>query len=201
MQDSVSKEISKYLDSVKAHLGHLPPGERQAVLDNLELQIADVVRQRLGSQPPTADDVRAVISEMDPPESFGSGDSTSSVPRISTAYLRNVILMLVGGFLMTSCAVGVRWFLPLTNIVNRLTGGSKAASHEDYGWLGIAAGMVAFLMSLTALAGSARAVKRDRPRRWLWIALIVIAANLVLGQFALFAFIGPRMADLMRDLK
>lgn len=112
MQDSVSKEINEYLRTAGKHLSHLPKAERQAVLDNLELQITDTLKQRLGSQEPTADDVRAVISEMDAPESFESNDEPGYAPRmrllrrlmVASAIMfgAGLLLMFVSAFLQIS---------------------------------------------------------------------------------------------------
>lgn len=104
VQDNVRREISEYLNSVKHHLAHLSERERQAVLDNLELQIRDTLKQRLGSQAPAIDDVRAVISEMDAPESFGSEDEPRYAPRM--LFLRKLIksaAILLGASVLLMC--------------------------------------------------------------------------------------------------
>jgi hypothetical protein len=110
MQGSVSKEISEYLNSVKSHLSHLSPGERQAVLDNLELQITDTLKQRLGAESPTLDDVRAVISEMDPPENFGRNDELryGSRMRLLRKLMVTAAVMFGVGLLLTFVSAFLR---------------------------------------------------------------------------------------------
>ena len=70
--DKAVKGIYEYLFNVRNRLGHLPNDESSAIIDNLELQIHEALESRCKNSEPTADDVNAVLLEMDPPEAFGS---------------------------------------------------------------------------------------------------------------------------------
>jgi hypothetical protein len=70
MKNSTDREIRDYLNQVKRNVRHLPSARRDALLSELESHINEALTQRAQSRTPTQDDVRAVIAEMDPPDSF-----------------------------------------------------------------------------------------------------------------------------------
>ena len=198
MPNNADREIRRYLNSVDRHLGHLPPGDRRAVLNNLESHMAEALRQRLQSQPPSADDVRAVIAEMDPPESFDADAGDAAQPRMGAAYLRNSILALVGGLILTAAAEYVL-FRPLVGVVGDLTSGTRSAATGIPGWMSVLVCVTAILVSLAAVALCVYGAVRDRLRRWVWIILAAIGLN-VLYEAAAVAFARPYITMLFRDL-
>lgn len=70
MQTNIDQEIRNYLNQVKQNLGHLPSARRDALLSELESHINDALRQRVKSETPTLADIKAIIAEMDSPDSF-----------------------------------------------------------------------------------------------------------------------------------
>ncbi len=83
----VRARIDEFLAAVETAMSKsdVSARERQNVLDDLRTQIAEMLAQR-ASQPPGVADVEAVLSELDPPESY-AGDTekkeTESVERCS----------------------------------------------------------------------------------------------------------------------
>ncbi|MBE0634906.1 hypothetical protein IH601_02775 [Candidatus Bipolaricaulota bacterium] len=65
--------IDRYLGRVGSRLAHLDFTERQEVLDGLRAHIRDELTSR-GSNPPSVDDVRAVLASMDDPQSYRVDD-------------------------------------------------------------------------------------------------------------------------------
>jgi hypothetical protein len=65
---AVEKRINHYLDAVRDQLAGLSDDEVDSIIDDLREHIHARL-QALG-EPPTVDHVKAVLAEMDPPESF-----------------------------------------------------------------------------------------------------------------------------------
>jgi len=78
--DEIRDEINTYLDQVRAHLGRLPQEEVRDIVENLENHIHELLRQRAHDQP-TLSDLRAVLAEMDPPESYSAQQDAVPVAR------------------------------------------------------------------------------------------------------------------------
>jgi hypothetical protein len=87
--NTAASAIHDYIQSVADHLCNLPQDQRAAILDNLEAQIHEALTFRCQGAEPAAEDVEAVLAEMDPPEAFeaesakvpgaGSGPTTPGV--------------------------------------------------------------------------------------------------------------------------
>ena len=73
------QEIKRYLEQVAAHLRGLPQDEKQDILENLERHIHDALSRRAEGRPTLAE-LRAVLAEMDPPESYGRTDEDTAKP-------------------------------------------------------------------------------------------------------------------------
>ena len=70
METNINREIRNYLNQVKQNIGHLPTARRETLLNDLESHINEALKQRVKSETPSEEDVKAVIAEMDPPDSF-----------------------------------------------------------------------------------------------------------------------------------
>ncbi len=68
--EEIRAEVAKYLKMVGPHLETACPDEREETLESIEAHIYEALSERAGGQP-TLQDVRAVLAEMDPPESYG----------------------------------------------------------------------------------------------------------------------------------
>ena len=64
--------VQSYLEEVAAHLERMPEREQQDLLRQLESHIHEALQARTGGKDAQASDVEAVLSEMDPPESYGT---------------------------------------------------------------------------------------------------------------------------------
>lgn len=102
MQTNIDQEIRNYLNQVKQNLGHLPSARRDALLSELESHINDALRQRVKSETPTLADIKAIIAEMDSPDSFkqiGNDGARGENPSYALGKLA-LGLSIVGAILM-----------------------------------------------------------------------------------------------------
>lgn len=72
---AVQRCIDDHLDLIDEALrgSGMSRSERQSILDDVQTQILDMLAERTEGDP-TVEDVRAVIAELDPPESYATGD-------------------------------------------------------------------------------------------------------------------------------
>ncbi len=66
----IEEGISRYLEKVASYLRETPPDEADEIIRDLQSHIYDALASRSGAEPTPAD-LEAVLSEMDPPESYG----------------------------------------------------------------------------------------------------------------------------------
>ena len=71
-REQVRARVRTYLKEVAAHLEGMPERERQDLLKQLESHIYEGLQARTEGNDAQASDVEAVLSEMDPPESYGT---------------------------------------------------------------------------------------------------------------------------------
>ncbi len=101
----VQAALDEHLDAVERVLLDvgLSRTERQAICDAIQTQAADMLESR-GIVVPTAEDVRTVVAEMDPPGSYRESAAPASKPaeptRLHPAALWSVILPVAAFLLM-----------------------------------------------------------------------------------------------------
>ena len=118
---------------------------------------------------------------------------------MSTAYLRNTILTLVGAVLM-ACIATAWLFRPLVSVVQSLTSTSSVKPAPAGGeWVATVAVAAGILLSLTAGGLAVAGIGRDRSRQWVW-ALLLAGALLVLAHAVGIAVMAPKFRVLYRDL-
>lgn len=66
--------IDRYLSQVERALAHHDPDERREILDGLRAHVYDELTNRTPSGSPSMDEVRAVLSGMDAPQSYRQQD-------------------------------------------------------------------------------------------------------------------------------
>ena len=73
LDDAVRRCIDEHLDSIEEVLRGtgMARSERQNILDDVETQIVEMLAARTHGRP-TVEDAKAVIAELDPPESYAS---------------------------------------------------------------------------------------------------------------------------------
>jgi len=71
LDDACQRQVDEHLDSIEEVLrdAGMPRSERQNILDDVETQIVEMLSARTQGNP-TVEDVKAVIAELDPPESY-----------------------------------------------------------------------------------------------------------------------------------
>lgn len=115
---------------------------------------------------------------------------------MSKHYLRNTIFLLVGAFVFTSLGMG----LLLQPLLNYLSGGTKIAPTGTSGLSGIAVSIFALLLSVASVAFTAKGIKRDSSRRWVWIVLLIIGIVLLIQAIGLTAM-APMFPEMYKNLK
>ncbi len=70
MDAEANAAIREYLDSVSRHLSALPEAPRAEMLRDIMSHIYDALADRTQGREATLEDVRFVLAEMDPPESY-----------------------------------------------------------------------------------------------------------------------------------
>jgi len=76
----IGEEIRQYLAQVAVHLRKLPEDEQSDILEEVERHIHDALSKRAEGQPTLAE-LKAVLAEMDPPESYGRTDDDTAKPK------------------------------------------------------------------------------------------------------------------------
>jgi len=87
LDDAVRRRVDEHLDSIEEVLRGtgMARSERQNILDDVETQIVEMLAARAHGSP-TVQDVKAVIAELDPPESYapeGQGEQQEEQASIS----------------------------------------------------------------------------------------------------------------------
>jgi len=75
INEQVRAKIKTYLNDVAVHLEGTPAQGRQDLLRQLEAHIHDALEARAGGREAEVPDLEAVLSEMDPPESYGQSQN------------------------------------------------------------------------------------------------------------------------------
>lgn len=155
----VQAVLDEHLDAVERVLldAGLSRTERQAICDEIQTQASDMLESR-GNVAPTVEDVRTVVAEMDPPDSYResavASPAAAEPTRLHPAALWSVILPATAFLLM---------FLP-------------------FGPRGEGAGLTflatAALIAIALGVASIVAVRR-RPRRWRGVGLAAIGICLL----------------------
>jgi parallel beta-helix repeat protein len=70
LPNELAKQVTAHIAEVRKYLGRLPSDERQEILQSVESHIHDALQSRSNGEPTSAL-LKAVIAEMDPPESYG----------------------------------------------------------------------------------------------------------------------------------
>lgn len=83
LPSEVSRRMEEYLGLVEKHLKSRPESARREIIESLRRHIRDALAARAAT--PGPEDVEAVLSEMDPPESFADGDAREAVPSARAA--------------------------------------------------------------------------------------------------------------------
>ncbi len=76
---SIRAPVAEYVGAVQSHLDHVSADERAGILRNVEAHIYEALDRRAGDQA-TSEDLRAVLEEMDPPESYAQADDEGPTP-------------------------------------------------------------------------------------------------------------------------
>lgn len=84
LPDPLAQRIRTYLDDVQRHLAGRPETVRADLRRQIESHICEALRQRAGETPSLAD-LEAVLSEMDPPDSFAAAAAADQPPTPSAA--------------------------------------------------------------------------------------------------------------------
>lgn len=71
MNEQVRAKVKAYLNDVATHLEGMPEQDRRDLLRQLEAHIHDALQARAGDTEAEVLDLETVLSEMDPPESYG----------------------------------------------------------------------------------------------------------------------------------
>ena len=107
--------VQSYLREVAAHLEGVPERERQDLLRELESHIHEALQTRTGGNDARASDVEAVLSEMDPPASYGTGKEghLAGLSRGKLALLISLGSLVVAGLLVLLTGQRVAVWSPL----------------------------------------------------------------------------------------
>ncbi len=100
----IEEGISRYLEKVASYLREAPSDERDEIIRDLQSHIYDALASRSGAEPTLAD-LEAVLSEMDPPESYGppvSGDTDAHPAPTATGPTRSL-----GSWAMAAMIAGI----------------------------------------------------------------------------------------------
>lgn len=165
---SITDAVAAYLGTVADHLGGIPPDEREEILRNVEAHVYDALESRAGAAA-TAEDLQAVLAEMDPPASYAEGRPLPPVPVMSAAPGERrslagwALAMMVGGII-----------LPILVMVAV----SFAKSPGDDAII-VLSGFLAAVMQLTAL-GLAIASWRQRMAK----VVVIIIGLMLLAMLA-----------------
>ncbi len=82
ISNKAQRLVDRYVARVKQALAHHDPAQRQEILDGLRAHIRNELAARGASNPPSIDEVRAVLSGMDAPHTFSQDDEVEASIRI-----------------------------------------------------------------------------------------------------------------------
>ena len=116
LNHEIVEEIKRYLAQVAAHLKELPGDEQAGILDDVERHIHDALARRTGGHP-TLPELRAVLAEMDPPESYATRErqtaqTTSERPNLGAIALCVSLGSLLASGLVLVLARGLDIWIP-----------------------------------------------------------------------------------------
>jgi len=77
MNEHVRVKVKAYLNNVAARLEGMPEQDRQELLRQIEAHIHDALEAKAGDKEAEVMDLETVLSEMDPPESYGQSQNRS----------------------------------------------------------------------------------------------------------------------------
>ena len=104
MSEQVRAKVKTYLDDVAAHLGDMSEQERRGLLRQLESHVHEALQARAGDTEADVPDLEAVLSEMDPPESYGQ-PKKRGIWGLSQG--KWALLISIGGLVVASILVGL----------------------------------------------------------------------------------------------
>jgi hypothetical protein len=119
LDEDARRQIDEHLDSIEEVLrgAAMSRSERQNILDDVETQIVEMLAARTHGRP-TVEDVKAVIAELDPPESYaseGQGEQKKEPERSAPLALpkkwtldRIALAFSIAGAVMLSLQVEIR---------------------------------------------------------------------------------------------
>ena len=70
-EEQVRRAIGDFIAEVEGRLDDKSPVEKRELLRQIESHVRDALEERTGTAEVTLSDVEAVLTEMDPPESYG----------------------------------------------------------------------------------------------------------------------------------
>jgi len=89
---TIAQGIANFLDRVAEHLVSKTPAQRREILADLESHIYEALASRAAGRQPAADVLKAVLAEMDPPESYGQS-SQANQPSLSSKRIIGIIAL------------------------------------------------------------------------------------------------------------
>lgn len=191
MDADVRRSLDGYLDAVEAALlkAGAARAQRQAIVRDLETQLADMLSERCPGREPTAADVAALLAGMDAPDAYAQ-----SPIRIPPVFVRGTPQRLPAEVLWGMLLMPIGWIGLLIVVV-----ACKELRHrsDDLLLLLIAAAPVILMIALTSVLGWSawRRIGRERSRFWgrpfailemLSFPLLVLAASPLLCFAGLF---------------
>ena len=116
MDRDVNEEIAQYLREVSRNLSHLPEPQRAETLRDIESHIHDALRVRTEGRELTSEDVRALLAEMDPPESYAQTGQYTAIgtPREVLVLGRSIPRVLAFGLAVLGVMIVVQLIIGIT---------------------------------------------------------------------------------------
>jgi hypothetical protein len=191
MDADVRRSIDAYLDAVEAALlkAGAARAQRQAIVRDLETQLADMLSERCAGREPTDADVAALLAGMDAPDAYAQNPV-----RIPPVFVRGTPRRLPAEVLWGMLLMPIGWIglLIVVAACNQLRNHS-----DDLLLLLIAAAPVILMIAMTSVLGWSawRRIGRERSRLWgrpfaliemLSFPLLVLAASPLLFFAGLF---------------
>jgi hypothetical protein len=154
---TIDTRINQYLDAVRAQLSGLSHDEVEGIIDDLRTHIDSSI-QAHGDQP-TLENVKAVLEEMDPPESFAPDleDTVGVVPKVSRPAIWGA------GFLPFGILIAILFLVPAVSANYSIVDGVPTGNLPETTWwqwllrftilpLGIASPFVTTILGLVSLS-------------------------------------------------
>ena len=106
LNTNIEKGIGRYLSEVKAQIGNRPKEEQSDLIHALEEHIIESLTRSNAGEPDISD-LKSVLAEMDPPESYGAeADSTNNKSKF-----QRLLEMSVGKWALTAFLAGLCVFV------------------------------------------------------------------------------------------